>query len=337
MEQELREKLKEVNNNTELSIQEKIKFKRDIVTSFYKEKNTNVKNQEIICTHYPNKKCDTFFFSCCSKKYECVRCHKENEDHPFKLESIQCKECKTNQSCHHQCIKCNTQFSTSYCEKCGLFSNEEHIYHCDKCGICRVGKEEELIHCDKCDMCFLKSIHVCKENEKIKKNCRCCFCNEDIYGSMDAIYKLSNCNHYSHIKCAQQSLRNKSLKCGLCRKTFLKKKDAYDIWRNIDIEIENTHIPLYLKESEIYKTKYGLFVLEDKTHIRGDYIIQGNHNQHIVKGHFYEWKMHHSVYLNTNELKLTRKSQCNDCSHVGFNIFHIVGIKCQNCNGYNVS
>ena len=40
-------------------------------------------------------------------------------------------------------------------------------FHCEKCGICRVGKKEDYIHCDICNGCISKSIsetHSCRKN-----------------------------------------------------------------------------------------------------------------------------------------------------------------------------
>ena len=41
---------------------------------------------------------------------------------------------------------------------------EKQIFHCDGCGICRVGGRENFFHCDVCNCClalFQKNNHVC--------------------------------------------------------------------------------------------------------------------------------------------------------------------------------
>ncbi len=45
-------------------------------------------------------------------------------------------------------------------------ADEKKVYHCDKCGICRVGGRENQFHCDKCETCLrlvMLNNHVCKE------------------------------------------------------------------------------------------------------------------------------------------------------------------------------
>ena len=34
-------------------------------------------------------------------------------------------------------------------------------YHCDQCGICRVGGRENFFHCERCGCCYAKSLQVC--------------------------------------------------------------------------------------------------------------------------------------------------------------------------------
>ncbi|XP_020978229.1 E3 ubiquitin-protein ligase MIEL1-like [Arachis ipaensis] len=40
-------------------------------------------------------------------------------------------------------------------------------FHCDDCGICRVGGQENYFHCEKCGSCYsvtLRDNHLCVEN-----------------------------------------------------------------------------------------------------------------------------------------------------------------------------
>ena len=336
MDQELKNKLKEINDDQTLSNIEKNKRKQEIIKRFYDKKNKSIKIQKIECSHYPNKKCSDFYFNCCEKFYECVRCHNENENHPFQLKNIKCIECSCFQDIGTHCNHCNIQFSKSFCKLCGLFSDQEHLYHCNDCGICRVGKKEELIHCKNCNICGFKDNHECFLLGKINDDYQCSFCHENLYTSMIPLQKL-NCSHFAHTDCVQKSIQNNSIKCGLCRKTFLNDEQAKNMWSMIDLEKAHTYMPLFLKIGEIYKSKYGLFVLEDKKDIQEEYIIQTSESQYIVKGSLYEWKINNKVYINTNDLLLTRKSHCNDCLKTNFNLFHVVGIKCKSCGSYNVS
>ena len=323
-------------NNRNLSSNEKNELKQKTIQEYYQKNAKNIMNKKNECNHYPNKKCTDFYFECCQKKYDCVRCHNENENHSIQLESITCSECLKIQEIRDNCKYCETKFSKSFCEICCLFSDQENIYHCIQCGLCRVGKEEELIHCDSCNICVLKENHQCLLLGKINDDYQCCFCNDDLYKSMSSVQKL-NCIHYAHTDCVQKSIKNNSIKCGLCRKTFLNEEQAKNMWSMIDLEKEFTLMPLYLKIGGIYQSKYGLFVLEDKKNVKEEYVLQNDESNHIVSGFFYEWEMKINAYLNTNELLLTIKSQCNDCLKIHFNLFHVVGIKCIHCGSYNVS
>lgn len=43
------------------------------------------------------------------------------------------------------------------CLVCNLFDDEgdkKQIFHCDGCGICRVGGRENFFHCSNCNMCL---------------------------------------------------------------------------------------------------------------------------------------------------------------------------------------
>lgn len=46
-----------------------------------------------------------------------------------------------------------------YCGLCKLFDDEDRQqYHCDGCGLCRVGGRDKFFHCDTCEMCLPISI-----------------------------------------------------------------------------------------------------------------------------------------------------------------------------------
>lgn len=49
-------------------------------------------------------------------------------------------------------ILCYFQYT---CLECKLFDDEDkHQYHCEGCGICRIGGRDKFFHCSKCNMCF---------------------------------------------------------------------------------------------------------------------------------------------------------------------------------------
>lgn len=41
------------------------------------------------------------------------------------------------------------------CLECKLFDDEDkNQYHCEGCGICRIGGRDKFFHCEKCNMCL---------------------------------------------------------------------------------------------------------------------------------------------------------------------------------------
>ena len=42
-----------------------------------------------------------------------------------------------------------------FCYECKLFDDEDKAqFHCDGCGICRIGGRENFFHCVTCNMCL---------------------------------------------------------------------------------------------------------------------------------------------------------------------------------------
>ena len=130
---------------------------------------------------------------CCNKVYTCRFCHDENENHPVNRKDVTelvCTNCNTRQKVQAQCENCNLSFgkvleigimmvlfvtvqfiyesmnslfinccfalNLQYtCLECKLFDDEDKKqYHCDGCGICRIGGRDKFFHCEKCNMCL---------------------------------------------------------------------------------------------------------------------------------------------------------------------------------------
>jgi RING finger/CHY zinc finger protein 1 len=72
---------------------------------------------------------------------------------------------------------------------CKFFDDESQkkkIFHCDKCGICRVGGKENTFHCDPCGSCMpnhLMNNHECKK-DRFQDDCAVCM--EKLFNSRDA-------------------------------------------------------------------------------------------------------------------------------------------------------
>jgi len=107
------------------------------------------------CQHYQRNvklQCVT-----CKKWYTCRFCHDEVEDHHLirrDTENMLCMLCGHAQPAAHDCRKCGEQTAQYYCEICKLWDNDpkKSIYHCNDCGICRIGQGlgKDFFHCKVC-------------------------------------------------------------------------------------------------------------------------------------------------------------------------------------------
>lgn len=85
----------------------------------------------------------------------------------FKVEEVVCIPCSTKQTVSNRCVNCGVEFAKYFCAICKFWDNrgeEKHLFHCDGCGICRVGGRENYFHCRTCGSCYPRSLennHVC--------------------------------------------------------------------------------------------------------------------------------------------------------------------------------
>lgn len=129
---------------------------------------------ELGCPHY--KRNVKVQCAACEKWYTCRLCHDMVEDHilPRKhTKHMLCMICKHPQKASDTCAKCGESAASYYCSICKLWSDDldKHIYHCDDCGICRVGHglEKDFFHCKvretplffKANKIFCSSIVAC--------------------------------------------------------------------------------------------------------------------------------------------------------------------------------
>lgn len=170
----------------------------------------------------------SFQTPCCNKFYKCRYCHDENENHHFDrktLNELICTECNTRQKVQEKCEFCGTQFgkvSVIYdflfskthsiffvfqytCLKCNLFDDtDKKQYHCDECGICRIGGRQNFFHCAVCNMCLPIQLkidgHRCVENIS-RSNCPVCL--GAIHTSRIPCH-IPDCGHLLHKMCFDQ-------------------------------------------------------------------------------------------------------------------------------------
>ncbi|XP_054847396.1 RING finger and CHY zinc finger domain-containing protein 1 isoform X1 [Eublepharis macularius] len=217
---------------------------------------------------------------CCGRLYGCRLCHDEGEEHRldrFGVRQVQCARCGRLQQAQQNCEDCHNVFGEYYCSICHLFDTDKKQYHCEKCGICRIGPKEEFFHCSKCNLCLaltLQGNHKCIENVSRQD---CPICLEDIHTSRVGAHVLP-CGHLLHRTCYEDMLKE-GYRCPLCMHSAL---DMTRYWQRLDNEVAQTPMPL----------EYQNMMVE------------------IL---------------------------CNDCTSRSTVQFHILGMKCKNCDSYNTA
>lgn len=104
------------------------------------------------CPHY--KRNVKLQCSDCEKWYTCRFCHDEAEEHSLNrraTKNMLCMLCGHAQTAGEQCQKCGEPAARYYCDLCKLWDDDpqKSIYHCNDCGICRVGQGlgKDFFHC----------------------------------------------------------------------------------------------------------------------------------------------------------------------------------------------
>ena len=90
----------------------------------------------------------------CCRWYTCRFCHDEVEDHPLnrpETKNMLCMFCGSAQPASGHCTHCGEPSARYYCIVCKFWDNTpgKSIYHCNDCGICRVGEGlgKDFFHC----------------------------------------------------------------------------------------------------------------------------------------------------------------------------------------------
>jgi len=180
------------------------------------------------CDHYP-RNCQ-IRAQCCQEFFPCRVCHDDSKDHlidRFATDTMMCMKCFVVQRAAQVCANsaCGAVMAHYFCGLCKLWTDarDTPIYHCDKCGLCRVGKGlgVDNWHCDTCGICLsikFKENHECRVKEGLKTQCPICNKRELVFFSRDPIVLLP-CGHGLHFKCFSQYLtqgRNPNNRCPLC-------------------------------------------------------------------------------------------------------------------------
>ena len=266
---EIRVKILKINSSN-LPIEEKNKLIQELMNPKKTEDKIFFKKSKIMhCPHYDMY---THIVSkCCNKVYPCRLCHDENEDHKINRHDIDYMKCiycctfqKVNSCCMNPlCFKFKVDHKY-FCKKCNLWTDSDNnmlkvinsfiistidtkksIYHCDSCGICRLGKREDFIHCDNCNLCLPKKTfedHACKLNIK-EENCPICL--RSLWNTQNETTRILDCGHCVHSSCFIQNINSGNYSCSVCKKSMI---DLTDMWRQIDAALESHSMPDEFKD-----------------------------------------------------------------------------------------
>ncbi len=104
------------------------------------------------CAHY--KRNIKLQCSACNRWYTCRFCHDAVEDHMLnrrETKNMLCMLCGSAQPAGEECAKCSVRGAWYYCDVCKLWDDDpqKSIYHCNDCGICRIGQGlgKDFFHC----------------------------------------------------------------------------------------------------------------------------------------------------------------------------------------------
>ncbi|KAK3397396.1 hypothetical protein B0T20DRAFT_256807 [Sordaria brevicollis] len=179
----------------------------------------------------------------CDRWYTCRLCHDEAEDHTLPRRDTRhmlCMLCGRAQKASHTCVGCHQSAASYYCNICKLWNDDRNkpIYHCNDCGLCRVGLGlgKDFFHCKKCSACVSTSTeHRCIERST---DCDCPICGDYLFNSPRPV-AIMPCGHTIHKHCFDVH-QIRSYKCPICNKTCINMEIHF---RQLDILIATQPMP----------------------------------------------------------------------------------------------
>ncbi|KAG0294683.1 hypothetical protein BGZ96_000708 [Linnemannia gamsii] len=192
--------------------------KEDLKKTFY-----NMEQNQLGCKHY-RRGCK-LKANCCGRWFNCRFCHDDATDHTIvrsETKMMLCMHCQTIQEAAQDCTSCKARMAVYYCDTCKLWDDDpkKHIYHCDDCGICRIGQGlgRDYFHCKKCNVCMniqLQDNHKCIERNL---ECDCPICGEYMFTSTSTVIFMP-CGHCIHSRCHEDYIKT-SYQCPTCWKSL---------------------------------------------------------------------------------------------------------------------
>lgn len=85
------------------------------------------------------------------------------------VRSLVCALCDLQQPVASVCAGCGCEFGAYACLKCCFFDDDlqKQQFHCEACGICRVGGASNFFHCHTCGCCYANSLRVLLRNLEV--------------------------------------------------------------------------------------------------------------------------------------------------------------------------
>ncbi len=169
------------------------------------------------------------------------------------------KVSKTSQLVSLQELTMSLSLLQYFCFECKLFDDEEkEQFHCDGCGICRIGGRDNFFHCPTCNMCLpahLKGKHRVRENDDVDRDnnvnvvclqcienlsrSNCPICLEDIHTSREPS-QIPPCNHLIHKSCFDALIQAGHFFCPVCARSLV---NMAVMWGLYDQQIRETPLP----------------------------------------------------------------------------------------------
>lgn len=153
---------------------------------------------------------------------------------------MQCGE--EDQPVASNCRQCGVLFARYFCAECKFYDDAEgkDAYHCEGCGICRVGKGLGIDnhHCDGCGSCVpidAKDSHPCRDRSL---DANCPICTHYLRTSTEPVVFM-RCGHTMHVECLSRHTQS-GYTCPLCHKCLT---DMAEWYKELDERIARDVIP----------------------------------------------------------------------------------------------
>ncbi|CAF2136572.1 E3 ubiquitin-protein ligase MIEL1 [Brassica rapa] len=211
------------------------------------------------CEHY-RRRCQ-IRAPCCNEVFSCRHCHNETtstlrniyDRHELVRQDVKqviCSVCDTEQPVAQVCSNCGVNMGEYFCNICKFYDDniEKEQFHCDDCGICRVGGRENFFHCKKCGSCYgigLRNNHRCVE-DSMRHHCPICY--EYLFDSLKET-TVMKCGHTMHCECYHEMLKRDKFCCPICSRSVI---DMSKTWQRMDEEVEAISMPSDYRDKKVW-------------------------------------------------------------------------------------